>query len=556
MFLRSFRPMLRIEYIVLIVLAWLVAALNGPWWGAVGTGRDWASPSTWMFVSAMFVALVALHFALLAPVMSRWTVRPLLSLVVIASAVAAYYMHTYSVMLDPTMIQNVLNTDIHEATDLLSVSMLLFVAALSAVPLAFIWLARIERHGWLEATLVRAGAVAGAVVVSVLAILPINRDLTSMMRNHREYRYLITPGNFVYSLAAQSASEARGAGLAREPVGSDARILRIAFADKKPRVFVLVIGETARAANFSLLGYPRVTNPELARLDIAAFHDVRSCGTSTEVSLPCMFSPYGRVDYDESRIRHSEGLLDVLARAGYAVKWIDNQSGCKGVCRGEHVEYRKTDPEAHPDLCARDECFDGVLVRELAGELSRTTQDTVIVLHMMGNHGPAYYRRYPAAFRRFVPDCATAELRECTRDEVVNAYDNAILYTDHVLASVVGVLKERARTLDGAMLYLSDHGESLGETGLYLHGLPYSIAPDTQKMVPMISWLSPEFAAANIVDPHCVRAKVNEPLSHDNLFHSVLGILDVHTRAYRPERDLFEACRLPKGTAFARVGGR
>lgn len=547
MYLRRFRPMMRVERVVLAVVIWMVAALNGPWWAAAGAGRDWTSLSTWSFAGAAFVALVALHFALVAPLMSRWTARPLLSIIVIASAAAAYYMRAYAVMLDPTMIRNILETDSHEAMELLSWSMAGYVILGSALPVAFIWLVRIERHGWIGASLVRGGSVVGAIVIAVLAILPVNRDLTSLMRNQRELRYLITPGNFVYGLLAQSASDARNAGVAREPVGTDARVIRVA-ATHKPRVFVLVVGETARAANFSMLGYARATNPQLASLDVVAFRDVRSCGTSTEVSVPCMFSPYGRADYDERRIRNSEGLLDVLARAGYVVKWIDNQSGCKGVCQGAGVESRR--------ICPGGECFDGLLVAELDRELENVTRDTVVVLHMIGNHGPAYFKRHPPEFRRFTPACATAELRRCTREEVVNAYDNAILYTDHVLAAIVGSLKRRSSSLDAAMLYLSDHGESLGEAGLYLHGLPYAIAPDTQKRVPMIAWLSPQFANASGVDRGCLRGKADEPLSHDNLFHSVIGLLDVRTRVYRPERDVFEGCRLPPGSGYARSAAR
>lgn len=547
-----FRPLLRVETLLVLVLAWVLATLNGPWWSAASEGRSWMAPSSWLFVLATFTALVALHFALLAPVVSRWTVRPLLTVIVIASAAAAYYMRTYSVMLDPTMIQNILQTDEHEARELLSWSMAGSVLLWSAVPLAFIWRVRIERHTWINASLVRIGAIVGAVVVAVVAILPVNRDLTSMLRNHRELRYLVTPGNFIWGLAAQSARSAREVGAPKEPVGTDAHVIRVALGDEKPRVFVLVVGETARAANFSMLGYVRETNPELAKLDVAAFADVRSCGTSTEVSVPCMFSPYGRADYDERRIRNSEGLLDVLARAGYAVKWIDNQSGCKGVCKGAGIEYRRIDPRSNRDLCERDECFDGILVRELEGELGKVTRDTVIVLHMMGNHGPAYFRRYPAEFRRFLPDCATAELRDCSREQVVNAYDNAILYTDHILASIVKTLAAHGRTFDSAMLYVSDHGESLGEAGLYLHGLPYSIAPDTQKRVPMISWLSPQFASASAVDRPCLRKKTGAPLSHDNLFHSVLGVLDVSTTAYRADRDFYEDCRVAQGSAYAR----
>jgi lipid A ethanolaminephosphotransferase len=183
-------------------------------------------------------------------------------------------------------------------------------------------------------------------------------------------------------------------------------------------------------------------------------------------------------------------------------------------------------------------------------ELGNVKENTVFVLHMMGNHGPAYFRRYPPEFRRFTPDCATAELRDCTREQVVNAYDNAILYTDHVLAHIVTTLAAESPRLDSAMLYVSDHGESLGEDGLYLHGIPYAIAPSQQTHVPMIVWLSRTMTGSGDVNDRCLKSKVNAPLSHDNLFHSVLGLLDVSTSAYREDRDLFDGCR---GAAYRAV---
>jgi lipid A ethanolaminephosphotransferase len=316
-------------------------------------------------------------------------------------------------------------------------------------------------------------------------------------------------------------------------------------------VLVLVVGETARAANFSLFGYERDTNPELAKSDITAFSNVTSCGTSTEVSVPCMFSPYGRSDYDARRIRNSEGLLDVLARAGYIVKWIDNQSGCKGVCQGSGIEYERTKTSMAPDLCVDTECHDEILTRLLSQELAEVRSNTVFVLHMMGNHGPAYYRRYPPAFRRFVPDCQTAELRDCSREEVVNAYDNAILYTDHVLASIIRTLSDDPRGLDSAMIYVSDHGESLGERGLYLHGIPYAIAPDLQTHVPMVVWVSKELQDSGDVNARCLRGKSQAALSHDNLFHSMLGLANVDTSVYQPARDIFDGCRGGPAASFA-----
>ena len=481
----------RVEIVVLAVIAWTIATVNGAWWGAVGAGRAWADPANWLFMLAAFVALVALHFALLA----RWRIAgpsAVAHRVVIASAATVYFMRNYAVMLDPTMIQNILETDTREARELLSWSIVGSVLLWSALPLAFIWCVRIEHRPWMRAFAARTACMAGAIVVAVLAVLLGSR---SHVPDAQSTRAALSHHAGQPDLRARGAAGegARDTSMVRAPLGTDARLLRVGMAAPKPRVFVLVVGETARAANFSLLGYPRVTTPELARMDIAAFRNVRSCGTSTEVSVPCMFSPFGRADYDETRIRNTEGLLNVLARAGYSVEWIDNQSGCKGVCKGEGIEYRKIDPKRDPDLCSRDECLDGILVRALAAELANVTRDTVIVLHMMGNHGPAYFKRYPPAFRRFTPDCGTAELRKCTRNEVVNAYDNAILYTDHVIASLVDALANRSASLDTALLYVSDHGESLGEAGMYLHGLPYSIAPDTQKQVPMIAWVSPQF---------------------------------------------------------------
>lgn len=538
----SLRPTIRLETLVLAVIAWMMATLNGAWWSAVGAGRDWSQPANWLFVLACFIALTLLHFAVIAAVSNRWIVRPLLTLLVVLSAAAAYFAHTFNVILDPTMIENVLRTDKNEAGDMITAGLLAWVLAWSALPVAFIWLVRLQRVPVLRAVLVRFGTVAGALVLGVLAILPISRDITSFMRNQREARYLITPSNYLWGLALETFHNTKDANAPREPVGRDAHLMHVAMSSP-PHVLVLVVGETARAENFSLLGYARQTNPELAKLDVTAFANVKSCGTSTEVSVPCMFSPYGRADYDEHRIRSSETLLDVLVRAGYHVRWIDNQSGCKGVCKGTGVEYEKIDPKSDPALCKDGECWDEVIAQRLRAELADVRDNTVFVLHMMGNHGPAYFRRYPHAYRKFTPDCATAELRDCSREQVVNAYDNAILYTDHVLARIIETLGAEATRLDSAMLYVSDHGESLGEKGLYLHGIPYSIAPDQQTHVPMIVWLSRTMTDSGDVDARCLHAKANAPFSHDNLFHSVLGLLDVSTSAYREDRDLFDGCR-------------
>jgi len=294
-----------------------------------------------------------------------------------------------------------------------------------------------------------------------------------------------------------------------------------------------------RAADWGLSGYARQTTPRLARRDLINFSEVSTCGTNTAVSLPCMFAPIGKSNYDERYIKSHESLLDVLKHAGYRVVWIDNQSGCKGVCDG--VEHFSPDSQAYPALCDRHDCRDGVLVEALRQQLTSASGDTVIVLHTLGNHGPSYFERYPEAFRAFTPTCDDADLAQCSRQEIVNSYDNAILYTDSVLDELIGVLEAQSRP--AALLYVSDHGESLGENGLYLHGLPYAIAPEEQTRVPMIWWSSPAFDTVAGLERDCLAERARQPVSHDNLFHSLLGVLGVESSIRDPRLDISQACR-------------
>lgn len=182
------------------------------------------------------------------------------------------------------------------------------------------------------------------------------------------------------------------------------------------------------------------------------------------------------------------------------------------------------------------------------------TRDTVIVMHMNGSHGPAYFRRYPDDFKAFAPTCETSQLHNCPVDSVRNAYDNTILYTDHILADAIGVLEAESARLDTAMLYVSDHGESLGEAATWLHGLPYAIAPEVQKHVPMIMWASTGYRDRQGLDFDCMQASRDAPLTHDHLFHSMLGLLNVRTNVYAPELDFSAHCRdAAGGGAFRRA---
>jgi len=519
-----------------------------------------AEPGGWGFALALALMLVAVNYLLLAAVCTRHTVKPVLALLLVTTALATHFMQQYGAYLDPSMMRNVLRTDFTEARELFSWALLPHLLLYAALPLVLLWRVRVRPRRWHRALGLRLATTAGALALLVGALMLNFQSLASMMRNHKEMRYLITPANYLWSLGVVVATQAKGAARPRQPIGLDAHPGPAYAARTRPLVVVLVVGETARAASWGLNGYARQTTPELAALAAVTarpgaplllnFPQVTSCGTNTEVSLPCMFAPVGRRDYDEARVRDSESLLHVAARAGVAVHWRDNQSGCKGVCEG--LPHDDVMSLKLPGLCADGRCLDEGLLSGLDGRLAAAATaggqpggTQLLVLHMLGNHGPAYFRRYPPAFARFAPSCHFDDLQKCTREEIVNAYDNALLYTDHVLASLIAKLQAAAGTVDSVVLFVSDHGESLGENNLFLHGLPYAIAPDVQTRVPMVMWLGAGALRSQGLDEACLRQRSNEPAAHDHLFHTVLGLLGVQTALYEAPFDLVQGCRRP-----------
>ncbi len=534
------RPEFAAETLILLAALLIVGALNGPLWSAIVHDRTLSTLADWRFVVSFFSALVALYFFLIGLLSSRHTLRPLISALIVTSAITSHFIAHYGVVIDPSMARNVLATDMREAGELLGPG-LLQALALGVALAAPLWIIRVKQRPWRPAAQIRGASLVGALAVATVALLLIYQDLSSLMRNQRALRYTITPANVIWSTARVLVSDSQSAAAAREPPQPAVRAAATAAA-RRPTLLVIIAGETARAANFSLNGYQRNTNPELAQIDIVNFPRATACGTSTEVSLPCMFSPYGRENYDEAKIKRSDSLLHLLARAGLEVTWLDNQSGCKGVCDG--LDARDLSREKVPGLCADDRCLDEILLHGLQGLMAGAARDRVVVLHQLGNHGPAYFRRYPPELKRYEPACESNELRDCTREQIVNADDHAILYTDRFLARTIRYLATLRDRFDVGLVYVSDHGESLGEHGLYLHGLPYAIAPREQTEVPMLWWLAPETADAAGIDMGCLGRRAEHAVSHDNLFHSVLGLLAVRTPSYRGERDLFVACRL------------
>jgi len=526
--------------LILLAAIWLVGFGNLPFWRALWRSEDGLQAGNVLFLLTLPLAALAwTHVTLLALAWGRAT-KVVLAIVLLASAAASYFTCAYGVLVDASMVANVIQTHVAEARDLAGWSMGVWLAAFGGVPVVLVARARATADPFLR-ELGRKSIHALAAVFCLTAILVLNyQHYASMLRNHRELRLMLVPHNIVaavHGYVKQRLATPR----TLQPMGVDARRLTATASPAKPLLAVLVVGETARADNFSLNGYARPTNPELARQNVLSFTNVAACGTSTAVSLPCMFSGVGRDHYTDGIALRREGLLDVLQHAGIKVLWRDNNSGCKGVCaRVPHEDLSRANSA---EWCRDGECYDDILLQGLQGYIDGLQDDAVIVLHMVGSHGPAYFRRYPSEAAAFAPACQTTELGRCSRESIVNAYDNSIRYTDHVLSELIALLERNARRFDTAMLYVSDHGESLGENGLYLHGVPYALAPREQIHVPMIAWLSDGTYDRLSLDRACLAARHADALSHDNFFHSVLGLAMVETSIYDSARDLFHACR-------------
>ena len=528
-------------WLSLLTTLWLVTLPNWPLWRQLTALPEVQGARGLLFALGMGAAIWAITNML--ALMLGWSrlLKPVLSLLVVSAAGGAYFMLSYGIVIDATMITNVMQTDPREAADLLNWRMLLALLLLAALPLWFIWRTPLRALGWRRTLISQLSAIVVSALVAVLCLMAIFQDFASIMRNHTQIRYLINPLNSLYAVASVAAQPFRRDEKTFLPIGQDA-IQRLPN-NAQPPLIVLVVGETARMGNFGINGYERQTTPKLAQEKVVSLRGVTSCGTSTAASLPCMFSHLGREGFD-SRKHNYENLLDVLQRAGLAVLWIDNQAGCKGLCDRVH-SASTTQLKASP-WCDGGECHDEVMLDKLAERLNKLpaeqrSKGVVLVMHQMGSHGPAYYKRTPQAFKKFTPECTSNALQECERQQVVNAFDNTIVYTDHFLSQTIGWLRKQKQP--SVMMYVSDHGESLGENNIYLHGLPYRIAPEEQTRVPWITWMSDSYQQQQNLSLDCLRGKITQPLTHDSYFHSVLGLTNVKTTLYQSELDLYASCR-------------
>lgn len=520
----------------LVLAAALVLTLvfNYPFLAAV---YDASMPNSWpeyLFYLSVPLVLTCLNVIFISVFGALLFPRIKVALTFLTSGLLFYAAVSYGVVFDQSMIQNVIETNPGEAISYFNLSFLLFFVVLALAPFVFVFSQtlrcsvkqRLKQLAVLNVT---------AVVVIVLVAAFLYKDYASVGRNNKNLTHELIPyafyvSGYKYLRDTYFYPPLPYRVLDKHPVVK-------ADMGNVPKTLVVVVGETARAENFGSNGYRRQTTPNIESRGAVSFENVTSCGTATAVSVPCMFSRLGRSEYDARIAGSQDNVLDIIKRAGESVLWIDNNSSCKGACaRIDTIEF---DPARDPQLCDGDFCLDQILVSQLADELTHKQEKSrVIVLHMIGSHGPTYYRRYPSSFSRFLPDCPRSDIQNCDAESLVNTYDNTIAYTDYIIGEVISLIENQPNT---AMLYISDHGESLGEKGLYLHGFPYKLAPEEQTHVPMVYWDS-KFSDENYRS--CVNLQKSVTFSQDNLYDTLLGLANVSSSTYNPNMDIFNQCQV------------
>lgn len=454
--------------------------------------------------------------------------KAIVIILTLTSSMAFYAALQYNTMFDYAMIENIFETNVGEASSYLSSASIGYFIVFGVLPSLFLLKVKVIRNAsWGKELFHRAALMSVAIVGLLLISVFYFKDYASIGRNNSYLNKMINPAD-AFNTVKYINNEYLTAPLDYITIGEDAEV--IPAKNGKPTLMVVLVGETARAQNSAYNGYERETNPYTKDLGLIAFQNVSSCGTATAHSLPCMFSNMVRTNYNRDRANNQDDVLDVLTHAGVKSVWIDNDGGDKAVAK--NIEKVMISDTSSDEFCNGSSCYDEVLLQGLDERIQNTTGDQLYALHMIGSHGPTYWKRYPENMAVFTPACNRSDIENCSDEEITNVYDNTLVYTDYVIAQTIAKLKTYSDKYNVVMLYISDHGESLGENGLYLHGAPYMIAPKEQTHVPFYIWMSDGYANQKGINKASVISKAAAGgFSHDNLFHTLLGLYGVKTSA-------------------------
>ena len=501
----------KITHFVVIMSSLLFILFHYPFFKFVFNNVDYKSfTGVSIIVSLVIAMLVANAFALfLIFFLSRLVGKILLVLFFIINAVAVYFINTYSVIIDESMIGNVLNTNYSESSSFFSIKLVLYVVFLGILPSIFIIKAKI-----ITVTVKKFLVSISLTLLFLLTLAFANASNWLWIdKNSKTLGGLAMPWSYAVNIPLFYIHQFKKN--EKEILLPDATIK-----DNQKSVVILVIGESARSENFSLYGYPKNTNPLLSKIPNVSHFNATSDATYTTAGVKSI------VEHENTDELY-EILPNYLYRNNVDVIWRTTNWGEPPV----HIKNYQNREALMPN-CKGDGCdYDGILLSGLKEQILASKKNKIlIVLHTSTSHGPTYSKKYPAQFEIFKPVCNSVELGNCSHTELVNAYDNTIVYTDYLLANVIEDLKQ-LQEYKSAMIFVSDHGESLGENNLYMHGLPRSIAPKQQYEIPFIVWTS---------DNSARQMKPNKILTQNYVFHSVLNFLNIQSPIYKEQMNIFK----------------
>lgn len=486
---------------------------------------SWAGMANLLVLTGLQAVLMVMALTV-ASLLSLRGMKGICVAFLIGNAIALYFINTYNVLIDKTMISNVFDTDRQEAIGLFHPKLLAYLLLMGVVPSLVVIQTTIAGSS-------RAKRLLMLVVTAVLGCVMVYASSSTWLwfdKGAKRLGGLMLPWSYIANTARYLEDRAYAN---RKQAPLPPLHFSAGANPTRKTIVVLVIGESARAGNFSLYGYNRTTNPELAQTSVTALPGAHACATYTTAAVRCMLSCQGS---DTPAQVSEETLPNYLQREGVQVIWRTNNWGEPPLKVGL---YQRLDDIRN--ACVGEQCkdlnYDGALLHGLKEMLIRSTSSRIfVVLHQTGSHGPTYSRKYPSEFAHFQPVCKSVDLSQCSQQSLVNAYDNTIIYTDHVLADTIKLLQAVPDSAS-TMIYMSDHGESLGEQGFYLHGAPNSIAPEVQRKVPFLIWMSPAFSETRALSSKDLFAHAS--FGPDNVFHSVLGAFGGSSAIYKPQLDLF-----------------
>ncbi|MBR4729834.1 MAG: phosphoethanolamine--lipid A transferase EptA [Prevotella sp.] len=467
-----------------------------------------------ILLSSLVIIMLVLNFMVtyLLIYLTRIVGRILLAIFSIINATAVYFIYTYSVMIDATTVENVFNTRYSEASGFFSWTLWLFIIVFGILPALYCLLQPIA-----VGKAKKLGIYCGSSLVIVLAIALVNISQTLWVSQHdTELGGLLQPWSYlVNTCRIISFSQDEQAEEIKLPDGK--------IADHEKAVVVLVIGESARKANFQLYGYERETNPLLSKQEGLKVYQATSCATYTTAGAKAILEPIDSGDLYEL-------LPNYAFRTGVDVSWRTSNWGEPPI----HIDEYLVDDDLAVKYPDENKKYDGILLAGLRQRIESSKKDKVlIVLHTSTSHGPRYADKYPKEFEVYKPVANNVEEGQKNVDMLINAYDNTIRYTDFLLDSLINTLRSM-EDWNSAMIFISDHGESLGENKMFMHGLPMKLAPKTQYEIPFLVWTSENFRE------YKTEGELPAVLEQHYIFHSVLNLLSIQTPVYNKNFDIFK----------------